>query len=272
MFPPDTAEIDSIVAEAWELGTTGITEEAEGTRIFFDAQSSLQQLRDAYSSALIEVRQESDRDWGTPLAADWEPLLIGKSLFVVSPWLRIETPPGRHRLDVESRMAFGTGRHETTQLILEALEAESLRNKIVVDVGCGSGILSAAALLWGASQVIACDTDADAVQEANLLVPGAVVHGSADSLETDIADVVVANLTASLIDTLASELNRICNSEGLLILSGFVSEKMPAAFKPDSESIRNDWCCWCLRPSKQNLLERVQEHPALKLERSWWLG
>ncbi len=260
------------MADAWELGTTGITEDAEGTRIFFETDTPLQQLRDAYRSLVTEVRLESDRDWGTPSAADWEPLLIGESLFVVSPWLRTETPPGRKRLEVESRMAFGTGRHETTQLILEALEAQPLRNKIVVDVGCGSGILSAAARLWGAMQVIACDTDYDAVQEANLLIPGAVMHGSADAIETDIADVVVANLTASLIDTLASELNRICKPEGLLILSGFVSEKLPTAFNPDSESIKNDWRCWCVKPSKQNPLERVQNHPAVKLERSWWLG
>ncbi|MFK8185117.1 MAG: 50S ribosomal protein L11 methyltransferase [Phormidesmis sp.] len=99
-----------------------------------------------------------EEDWAKSWKRHWQPEEIGEKLLINPAWME---PPATERkiLTLDPGSAFGTGAHATTQLCLEALEKQPLANATIADIGCGSGILSIVALLYGASQIYAADVD-----------------------------------------------------------------------------------------------------------------
>jgi ribosomal protein L11 methyltransferase len=156
-------------------------------------------------------------------------------------------------------MGFGTGHHATTRLCLAALQRIEIRGMTVIDVGTGSGVLSIAASLLGAANVIGIDDDADAVSAAreNLtLNPRARVTlrvGDLRHMESANADLVLANLTGALLVSAADRLTRLTDSGGQLILSGFMASEerdVLSAFAPLAVEYRaqeEEWLCVTLR-------------------------
>lgn len=108
-----------------------------------------------------------EEDWSQNWKQHWQPTPLGDRLLILPAWLDPPADNSRLILRLDPDTAFGTGAHPTTQLCLEGLETEMLahpeRNRVLADVGCGSGILAIAALLLGAEQVYAVDTDPLAV-------------------------------------------------------------------------------------------------------------
>jgi ribosomal protein L11 methyltransferase len=124
-----------------------------------------------------------EEDWGRRWKEHWRPDPVGARLLILPAWLR--PPPGageRLVIRMDPGSAFGTGGHPTTRLCLECLERLDLRGARVVDIGCGSGILSLAALRLGAGAVLACDTDPPAVRatRANAALNGVVCDSEDD--------------------------------------------------------------------------------------------
>ena len=100
----------------------------------------------------------SDNDWAYSWQKYYKPLSIGQRLYVVPEWERDKpVPEGRSPLYLNPGLTFGTGSHASTQLCLEGVEAHTVPGKSVLDLGCGSGILSIAALCLGASRAVAVD-------------------------------------------------------------------------------------------------------------------
>src|SRR5260370_33546333 len=157
---------DSVTAESWELGTEGIIEEADGIRAFFHERLDPAPLLARFADCSPELRHEPFTDWSQVSRDAWPPLEIGKRFFLVAPWSTGPAPAGRLRLEIYPGMACGTGRHPCTQLCLHAIESHVHTGDSVLDIGTGSGILSAAALLVGAARAIAGDIDAEAVRIA----------------------------------------------------------------------------------------------------------
>jgi ribosomal protein L11 methyltransferase len=145
---------------------------------------------------------------------------------------------------VNPGMAFGTGFHETTQLCLEALEDYVHPGQSFLDVGTGSGILSEAAELLGATGIYACDTDPVAVEVARRKL-GCAFVGSADAVRAGVADIVVANISPQAIAMIAPDLLRVCKPGGTAILSGFETHEVEAlrAVLPPVRDVRsrNTW-------------------------------
>jgi ribosomal protein L11 methyltransferase len=255
---------DELIATLWEAGTVGLFEQPAGLRAYFDSERKPSDL--AHLDG--EFRYEEDSDVKST-AEDWEPIPIGQGLMIVPASFRGVAPAGRLVLPLATGAAFGTGRHETTQLCLEALERYLERGSSVLDVGCGSGILSVAASALGAHTVISCDIDEQAVDVTRRHLQTPVFRGSADAIAAQSFDLVVANLTAPILDHLAWDLQRVTRPAGMLLVTGFLRERPPASFQPECEFEREDWLCWLCRPEK---ITSARSAEPLTHQPEWWLS
>ena len=248
--------MDSLTAELWEMGTAGIVEEADGLRAFFD------------DSVRRPVGWETRDETGAARQADVEcdPILIGRRFYVGPSSLAI---PGRLRLAINNSNAFGSGRHESTQLCLEVMEEHVKAGQCVVDIGCGSGILSAAAKMLGAGAVVSCDINEEVVRTARALVETPLFAGSADGLRTGLAHLVLANLSVRVLDVVAWELRRIVKEGGLVVIGGFLCDNPPKLFTSVECWRKNEWQCWVCRPEGIAADKRLGEPEAHSQQ--WWI-
>jgi len=194
-------------------------------------------------------------------ALDCEPILVGRRFVVV--------PAGRIVLPIDAAMAFGSGRHETTQLCLEALERYLVPGQTVFDVGCGSGILALAAEKLGASRVVATDMDEAAVTVAKRHFSGLLFVGSADCLPSGEADLVICNITSKVNDRLAWDLKRLAKPGGLVLISGFMTENPPQKFAAQEILQLGGWECWLCEPS--GIQAAPDQKDANQHDPQWWL-
>jgi ribosomal protein L11 methyltransferase len=130
-----------------------------------------QKLEEAlwYLNAIRELpqavyREIADQNWMTAWKEHYHPIEIGKKLLILPAWIE-QKDMTRVAVKIDPSMAFGTGTHPSTQLCLELIEEHVQSGKAVIDIGCGSGILTIAALKLGASQALAVDIDAESVKE-----------------------------------------------------------------------------------------------------------
>ncbi|WP_309742115.1 50S ribosomal protein L11 methyltransferase, partial [Chamaesiphon sp. OTE_20_metabat_361] len=169
----------------------------------------------------------------------WQAQPIGDRLIINPAWLSLPTDPDRIVLQLDPGVAFGTGTHATTQLCLEALEMriQPNTNLTVADLGCGSGILSTAAVLLGATQVYAVDNDPLAVKATgenrnlNLIPPAKLIVdlGSIEKLQSMLPEPVdgfVCNILADIIIELAPSMAALVKPKGWAILSGILSSQV----------------------------------------------
>ncbi len=141
---------------------------------------------------------------------------------------------------------------------------------LVIDVGCGSGVLSEVARQLGAAGIIACDTHEDAIAAARETCSEAASFlGSIDALEPSVADLVLANISAKVVDMLAADLVRVTKPDGLLLLSGFIQDRPPERFQPEIVLERNGWLCWVCRP-KLVSADAQETGTVQPFEAQWW--
>ena len=215
---PDDREL--LVAELWEQGCAGVAELApERVRAFFEDTADRDELLRMFPGS--SWRTEEERDWVQSARDLLQPMEAGERFFLVPEWRDDPAPPGRFRITVNPGMAFGTGVHQTTRLCIEALERFVKPGSSVLDVGTGSGILSQAAMLLGATHVYACDIDPVAVE-----IAGQGFVGSVDAVASDSMDIVVANISPEAIIALAPDLLRVLRSGGALLASGFETREI----------------------------------------------
>ena len=215
------AERDLLSAELWEAGATGITEEQEGLRAFFDAPTRADELMGRFAQSHPELHQEEDHDWVAHAQNQWQPFAVGERFYLVPEWRDDSAPEGRLRLTMHPGMACGTGTHAATRLCLIAMEKHIRSGDRVLDVGTGSGILADAARLLGAGPVFGCDIEHGSTQvaQANIGSGAGLFTGSARSVRNEGVDWAVCNLNAATLNALAPELHRATRRG--LILSGF---------------------------------------------------
>ncbi len=239
-FECEARDRDRAVAALWEEGTLGIEED--------DLPDGRVRLRAWFPEPTARAglwRREPARDWVAMARDQWRPIEVGGRFFLAPPWDETAAPAGRIRLAIAPGRASGTGYSTPTQLCLEALERTVRPGDVVLDVGTGSGILALAARALGAMRVFACDLDADALAEAraNAGDAAALWCGSARSMASASADVVVANLTSSALRLAAPDLLRVARRT--LVAGGFRTRRaaeMLALFGGEAAG-RDGWCC-----------------------------
>jgi ribosomal protein L11 methyltransferase len=261
VFECDRDQKDLLAGELCETGTLGLIEDdlPDGRcrlRAFFDGDDRGAELLARFSSYQAALQREESTDWVEVARAAWRPLRVGERFFLVPSWRADATPPGRVRLVMPPGTASGTGLHPSTQLALEAIERSVHPGDRFLDLGTGSGILSAAAARIGAGAVIACDIDEEAVLTARDYLRGSQVRallftGSAGSVRGKSVDVVAANIHAQAVLALLADMARLLSPGGRAVLGGFTSDQVrlldrslaAAALRVWETLAREEWVC-----------------------------
>ena len=267
-------DVDELTAELFELGAEGVEERdhttlVRGRREGFSTLSASFTEREAADAACTQIAEDPRAgapevvevvgdDWRDAWKEHFRPFVVatrprdGVAVAVRPPWVPLEEargvlpgdlPGDKVRwLELEPGRAFGTGLHETTQLVSEALGGLELEGQAVLDVGTGSGILALIALAFGAASVRGTDNDPDAVAvsnenaERNALTD--IATFSTDDVSTETAGAwrfVLANIETHILVPMAAALAATVAPGGQLLLSGILATQEPqirAAYEP----------------------------------------
>ena len=276
------AELDGFEPVAIHEHETG-----DGWRVFFRTAAQRDAARGALASEFANALQlipinVDDEDWARRSQASLTAVHVGR-IVVAPPWdapnpsslitnressNREPSDPGSRITDpdlitiiIDPSTGFGTGHHATTRLCLQLLQKCAVSGARVIDVGTGSGVLAIAARKLGATHVTALDNDPDALQNAQDNVVRNGVEDAVDIVNVDLsrgsfegADIVMANLTASVLQRHAAALRRLVANNGLLILSGFSGDDVDDiadAFHatPEETVVEGEWAAVIVRSS-----------------------
>jgi ribosomal protein L11 methyltransferase len=181
-----------------------------------------------------------DKDWSQEWKKYFKPVKCGERLWICPSWTDAPEPEAIN-LSLDPGLAFGTGSHPTTHLCLRWLDRQDLTGKIVIDYGCGSGILGIAALLLGAEKVVAIDNDPQALlasrdnAQRNNIADERLITCLPEAIPTDVmADVMVANILAAPLIQLAENISQLTHAGGSLCLSGLLQSQIADVSAPYS--------------------------------------
>jgi ribosomal protein L11 methyltransferase len=267
--PADPSLHDRLYALLDDFEPVAIHEDEPGEywRVFFRSP----ERRDAASASIANtlpaglIRASSidvpDEDWARRSQENLKAIEAG-GLIIAPPW----DVPTQHRetdplvIIIEPSTGFGTGHHATTRLCLLVMQQLELRGARVLDIGTGSGVLALAAWKLGAADVVAIDSDPDALDNAreNIARNGAapsidIIRDDLATLRIERADLVLANLTGAVLVRYAAELRGLARDGGYFVLSGFAPQDaavIRTAFgglAVIDEKVDGEWAALCLK-------------------------
>lgn len=214
----------------------------------------------------ISIDNLSEEDWANNWKKFFHPIEVGEKVLIKPEWEDLKESTDRIVFNVNPGMSFGSGTHHTTQLCIEALEKYIDENTYVVDLGCGSGILSIIGMMLGAKEAYAVDIDPNAVdiayenaerngitRERYHVVAGDVTSDTKlmDSLSERKYNVVVANIVADVIIAVTPAAAKLVADDGVYITSGIIEDRIEDVceelqnngFDIKSVNRKADWAC-----------------------------
>ncbi len=225
------------------LSPSGVWIEEKGEAVLLrfypdDKDAFLKAMENSEVSAQdINIEEEAPKDYGELTKRYFRPIRI-EDLTVLPPWSRRR--PSGPSIVIEPGMAFGTGRHESTRLMIRIMKSMDMTGKTVIDLGCGSAILCLYARLLGAKRVVGVDIDPDTVANARKNT----VFNNADNIDlvcTDLADVtgrydvVLANIDIRTFTALSKKIIGFAKPGGLIVVSGIIGrdrKRLLSLFEP----------------------------------------
>ena len=217
-------------------------------------------LRDRFDALKIEAKIEisgvNEEDWANSWKAYYKPIRIGERIVIVPAWEKYEPREGDIIVRMDPGMAFGTGTHETTRLVISLLEKYITGGESVLDVGCGSGILAICASKLGAKLCKAYDIDPVAVKVARENIK----DSGLDNVTCDVSDllrqvdkayapykVICANIVADIIIRMTPDVGELMDENSVILASGIIVER--------SEDVIE-----CFEKNGFTVIERVEEN------------
>ena len=196
------------------------------------------------------------QNWNAEWEKNYQPEIIGNKIYVRAEFHEAN-PSYPHEIIVQPRMAFGTGHHPTTSQVMEAMLDIDFKNKSLLDMGCGTGILAILGMQLGASSAYAIDYDPNSVDNSienaqrNGYPQIEVALGSSELLEGKSYDIILANINRNIILNDLDKYAASLNAGGLLITSGYYTSDLSVIKNKAAEyhidylqhTSQNDWCC-----------------------------
>ena len=225
-------------------------------------------LSERYTSEGIPFEIESascaEDDWLNNWKQYFQPIEVGEKLLIRPTWRDEYDAKGRAVLNLDPGIAFGTGAHETTRLVLGVIEKLAGKGKTFLDVGCGSGILSAAALVLGCDSAFGVDIDELAVKTAN---ENAALNNVADRFTAvcgDLTDkvegkydIIAANIVADAIIMLTKDIEKFMKPDTVYVMSGIIDTRSEEVEQAVSRYVDitaryedNGWVCLTAKSKK----------------------
>lgn len=264
--------VDETLEKLKEADTTVtcyLSDGSGGLEQLASIRSSMQELKsldkeNRYGSLTVTSDSVKDEDWSEIWKQYFHPIPVGEKVLIKPSWETVDDPKGRTVFTVNPGMSFGTGSHPSTRFCIEEIEKHLHPDDTVLDLGCGSGILSIIALLLGAKDATAIDIDPNAVDVAysNLDLNGLGkenYHAFAADVLTDESvrndlgtyDLVIANIVADVIIALSAFVRKFMKPDGIFICSGIILERLnevtaaleAAGFTLVEVRKETDWAC-----------------------------
>jgi ribosomal protein L11 methyltransferase len=263
----DEARREIVLAFLGELPFDSFEEVAAGLNAYIPAEAHTAET-EAQVAALgeqfafrYERRFIPAQNWNAVWESNFQPIRIGGFCAVRASF----HPPASgvaHEIVINPQMAFGTGHHATTYLVMEQMQHEDFNGAAVLDFGCGTGILAILAGKMGAARIDAVDIERPAYENTleNAALNGtpqiAAYHGTLETVPPAQYGFILANINRNVILASLGALYQRLASDGVLLVSGIlladeqlVLEKAAlVGFKPDVQTRRDEWCCLRFRP------------------------
>lgn len=224
--------------------TLYLSKDAQGAELMNALKGALNEIKENdsdnfYGSLSMEINSVKREDWENNWKQYYKPFDVGKSLIIKPTWENVTNARGRKILEIDPASSFGTGQHYTTCMAMELLEREIHGGEKILDLGCGSGILSIAALLLGAKKAVMTDILENSVKTARanalqngfgkdrcLAFCGDIIKS--ESLRKEIGtgyDVIAANIVADVIISMSAFFKDFLKKSGMIIISGIICER-----------------------------------------------
>jgi ribosomal protein L11 methyltransferase len=266
--PPEEWLRDVLTAQLGEIGYESFLETETGVEAFipvpyYHEDNLFEVIKSFEEDFTFVVHREviKSRNWNEVWEKNYfKPLVIKDECVIRAPF-HTDFPKAKYEIVIEPNMAFGTGNHETTSMMVETILENDMENKTVLDMGCGTGILGILASMKGAKKVTAIDIDewsfngANENAALNHIVNMTVKQGDAGLLGSEKFDVIFANIHKNVLINDMPAYFEVLQPTGLLVMSGFYAEDIPD-IKSKAESLglkdngfktKNNWVAYAFK-------------------------